>query len=154
MRKQELDTPYVIIDLDKTERNIAAMQEVADKSGIGLRPHGKTHKLPPIGRMQIEAGAVGLTVAKLGEAEVMADAGIRDILIAYPIVGEAKLARLVRLAQRADVTVALDSLDVAAPMSRAAEAAGVSIGVVVELDSGFGRVGLSRSFPGCACAAC
>lgn len=142
MRKQELDTPYVIIDLDKTEQNIAAMQAIADQAGIGLRPHGKTHKLPQVGRMQVEAGAVGLTVAKLGEAEVMAAAGIRDILIAYPIVGEAKLARLVRLAEQADVTVALDSLDVAAPMSRAAEAAGVSLGVVVELDCGFGRVGL------------
>ena len=100
-RFPELDTPSLVIHLDAMERNIAEMAQVARAAGVHLRPHTKTHKCPEIAAMQIAAGARGITVAKLGEAEVMADAGIDDILIAYPIVGEAKLRRLRAVMERA-----------------------------------------------------
>ena len=86
------DTPEIVIDLDTVRANIRRAAELADGAGVTLRPHTKTHKLPEIARLQLEAGAVGVQVAKLGEAEVMADAGIDDILVGYPIVGEQKLA--------------------------------------------------------------
>ncbi|MDP9302199.1 MAG: alanine racemase, partial [Actinomycetota bacterium] len=90
----ELDTPSLVVDLDTLERNIDRMSDVARAAGVRLRPHTKTHKSPEIARMQVDAGATGLTVAKLGEAEVMADAGFDDVLIAFPLVGERKLERL------------------------------------------------------------
>ena len=90
----ELDTPSLLIDLDVLERNVASMAEIAAKASVRLRPHTKTHRSTAIARMQLEAGSAGITVAKLGEAEVMVHAGIDDVLVAYPIVGEAKLARL------------------------------------------------------------
>ena len=86
-RDDQIDTPSLIVDLDVVEHNVLEMAEVARRSGVALRPHVKTHKAPEIARMQIDAGARGIAVAKLGEAEVMADAGMDDILIAYPIVG-------------------------------------------------------------------
>ncbi len=141
---ENLDTPYVLIDLEKVERNINRLQRIAERNGVGVRPHSKTHKLPEIARMQLGAGAIGQTAAKLGEAEAMADAGVRDILVAYPIVGVQKLQRLVQLAQRAEVTVAVDSLAVAAGISRAAsEVAGLTIGLAIEIDCGFRRVGVA-----------
>ena len=87
----ELDTPALLIDLDIMESNIWGMAQLASAAGVKLRPHTKTHKCPQIARRQVEAGATGITVAKLGEAEVMADAGFDDILIAYPLWGEPKL---------------------------------------------------------------
>ena len=98
-----LDTPSLVIDLDTLERNIAEMAAVARAAGVRLRPHTKTHKSPEIARMQVDAGATGITVAKLGEAEVMADAGLDDLLIAFPLVGERKLERLRELLERAQV---------------------------------------------------
>ena len=92
----ELDTPALLVDLDVLEANLAEMAAVAGRAGVRLRPHTKTHKSPEIARMQVEAGAAGITCAKLGEAEVMADAGLDDLLIAYPLVGEGKLRRLRR----------------------------------------------------------
>jgi len=147
MVKGQLDTPYVLVDLDKVEHNIASMQAVANRYGVRLRPHAKTHKTPELAHMQIAAGAIGITVAKLGEAEVMAAAGINDIMIAYPIVGEAKLARLVALARTAKLTVAVDSCEAAAALSRALAPSGATIDALVELDCGFGRVGVSRGEP-------
>ncbi|TMV49142.1 hypothetical protein FE783_15885 [Paenibacillus mesophilus] len=147
MDKGQLDTPFVLVDLDKTEQNIAAYQAVADRCGVKLRPHAKTHKIPQLARMQIAAGAVGVTVAKVGEAEVMADAGIPDIMVAYPVVGEAKLARLARLAQKSRITVAVDSEEAAIPLAEAMTAAGASVDVLIELDCGFGRVGLQPGEP-------
>nr|MDQ6907935.1 alanine racemase [Chloroflexota bacterium] len=90
----ELDTPSVIVDLDVLERNIAEMAAVATAEGVQLRPHIKTHKSPQIARMQRDAGAVGITCAKLGEAEAMADGGMTDIFICYPLVTEQKARRL------------------------------------------------------------
>ena len=96
-----LDTPEIVVDLDVVRANIDRAAATARELGVVVRPHTKTHKLPQIAQMQLEAGAVGVQVAKLGEAEVMADAGIGDILVGYPIVGEQKLSRLADLAERA-----------------------------------------------------
>lgn len=146
-RAEQLDTPFVIIDLDKVDHNAARMQRVATDNGITLRPHAKTHKMPQIARLQIEAGAVGVTVAKLGEAEVMIAAGITDILIAYPIVGEQKLKRLVDMARQANIMVAVDSVETARGISEAVSAAGAVVGLLVEIDCGFGRVGVRPGIP-------
>src|SRR2546430_14543374 len=100
MRTSEIDTPAVLIDADILERNIRRAAEQCGKHRIALRPHIKTHKMPPLAWMQVKAGAVGLTVAKLGEAEVMADAGIADLMGAFPVGGSAKLRRLGSLAER------------------------------------------------------
>ena len=90
---EDLETPAVLVDLDVVERNIAAMAERARRHGVRLRPHAKTHKIPEIARMQLAAGAAGISLAKVGEAEVFADAGFEDIFLAYPVVGEAKAMR-------------------------------------------------------------
>jgi D-serine deaminase-like pyridoxal phosphate-dependent protein len=143
MRTSEVETPGVLIDLDILERNIRRAAEQCGRHGIALRPHIKTHKMPPLAQRQVEAGAVGVTVAKLGEAEVMADAGLQDLLLAYPIVGSAKLRRLASLAERTRLTVALDSFEVAEGMDRAAHDAGREIGILVEVDTGVGRCGVA-----------
>lgn len=118
------------------------MAAIAAENGVALRPHAKTHKMPEVARLQLAAGSPGITVAKLGEAEVMAAAGIRDIFIAYPIVGAAKLARLCDLAGENEIRVAADSWPVLEGMSQAAAARGMRIKVRLEVDSGFGRCGL------------
>ena len=136
------DTPEIVIDLDVVRANIDRAAAAARAAGVTVRPHVKTHKLPRIAQLQVEAGAVGIQVAKLGEAEVMADAGIRDILVGYPIVGEAKLARLADLAGRVAISVTLDADEVAAGISRVAAARGLTIRALVELDTGMHRLGL------------
>src|ERR671917_377124 len=93
-------TPYVLIDGPKMERNVRKMAGVALENGVALRPHVKTHKIPSIAREQLEAGASGITVAKVSEAEVMADGGVGDIFIAYPLVTETKIRRATRLAKK------------------------------------------------------
>lgn len=147
MNKQDLDTPFVIIDLDKVDRNIANMQKVASDAGIALRPHAKTHKMPQIALMQVQAGALGVTVAKLGEAEVMMKAGIKDILIAYPIIGKQKLERLIQLSRQTKVTIAVDSYESACGIARAASDANTQMDILIEMDCGFGRVGLPPGIP-------
>src|SRR6185369_9724874 len=104
------DTPRIVVDRRILAANVSRMAGLAAAADVALRPHTKTHKMPQIARMAADAGAVGIQVAKLGEAQVMADAGFDDILVAYPIVGETKLRRLVDLARRVRVTVSLDSL--------------------------------------------
>src|SRR5690606_40996130 len=101
----DLETPCVVIDLTKTEANLARVQAHATANGYALRPHIKTHKLPRLAARQIELGAVGITAQKLGEAEVMADAGLTDIFVPYNIVGAAKLARLAALNDRIALSV-------------------------------------------------
>src|SRR5919106_1136146 len=113
----EIDTPALVVDLAVMEGNITRMAAEARRRGLRLRPHTKTHKSPWIARRQLEAGAGGITVAKLGEADVMLEAGITDILIAYPIVGAQKLERLAALAAAADVKVSLDSVEAAEGVS-------------------------------------
>jgi len=144
MRVQDLETPAVLIDLDVMERNLARMAEYCRQHGLALRPHTKTHKIPELAHRQIKSGASGITVAKLGEAEVMVQAGLTDILIAYPIVGREKAARLAALAERASLMVSLDSEEAARDISRSAQERGVRVGVLVELDVGFRRCGLQR----------
>jgi D-serine deaminase-like pyridoxal phosphate-dependent protein len=124
------------------ERNIIRMGDFGHTVGVRLRPHVKTHKIPALAHMQIRAGAVGVTVAKLGEAEVMVDAGITDVLVCYPIVGADKLLRLAHLARRAKIGVALDSFEVADGLARTAREHGVRFDVLVEIDSGLNRCGL------------
>jgi D-serine deaminase-like pyridoxal phosphate-dependent protein len=142
MNTRDLDTPFVLIDMDKVERNLSVMQKIASSAGISLRPHIKTHKIPALAHKQIQAGAIGITVAKLGEAEVMVAAGITNILIAYPIVGEQKLSRLIALVKKAQITAAVDSYEVAEGIAGAAVRSGVIVDVVIEMDCGFGRVGV------------
>ena len=103
------DTPEIVVDLDVVRANVERIAAQAAEAGVSLRPHTKTHKLPQIARIQLDAGAAGVQVAKLGEAEVMADAGVDDILVGYPIVGERKLQRLADLAERATISVTVDS---------------------------------------------
>src|ERR1051325_8983070 len=109
MHIDDIDTPFVAIDLDVVENNIRVTQAYCDQHGIGCRPHIKTHKLPAIAHKQVAAGATGITCQKLGEAEVMAAAGIGDIFIAYNLMGAAKLERLMRLTRQATMSVAADS---------------------------------------------
>ncbi len=138
----ELDTPCLVVDLDRAERNVKRIQAVADAAGIRLRPHTKTHKSVYFARMQTRAGATGITCAKLGEAEVMADAGFDDILIAYPLIGERKMARLEALARKVRrVIVSLDSYEVAQALSAVGQRLGRPLEVYVEVDTGLRRVG-------------
>ena len=146
MRAADIDTPALLVDLDVMERNLRRVADYTWRHGIRLRPHTKTHKSPRIGRRQLDLGAAGLTVAKVGEAEVMLDAAPTDLLVAYPVIGRAKLERLMVIARRTRVTVSLDSLFAAQQLSEAAQAAGAGmakIGVLAETDVGLGRVGVS-----------
>jgi D-serine deaminase-like pyridoxal phosphate-dependent protein len=137
----ELETPALVIDLDVLEANLAEMAAVAARAGVGLRPHTKTHKSPEIARLQLAAGAAGITCAKLGEAEVMADAGLDDLLVAYPLVGQDKLRRLGGLLERARVRVSLDSVEVAEGLGRLGGQLGRPVEVLVEVDTGLHRLG-------------
>ncbi|HUD99143.1 MAG TPA: alanine racemase [Bryobacteraceae bacterium] len=143
MRVADIDTPALLVDLDVMEHNLRRVADYTQQHGLRLRPHTKTHKSPRIGRRQLDLGAAGLTVAKVGEAEVMLDAAPPDMLVAYPVIGRAKLERLIAVARRARVTVSLDSLYAAEQLSEAAHAAGVAVGVLAETDVGLGRVGVS-----------
>lgn len=141
--KAALDTPCLLLDLDRVERNIARMAEIASVAGVSLRPHAKSHKLVPVAYMQVAAGAAGLTVAKISEAEVFVDAGIEDIFVAFPIWGERKWERICALARRARVTVSVDSAAALEGLSKAADANGVELLVRLEVDTGFERCGLA-----------
>jgi D-serine deaminase-like pyridoxal phosphate-dependent protein len=143
----ELETPALLIDLDALEANLTEMAAVAARAGVGLRPHTKTHKSPEIARMQVAAGAAGITCAKLGEAEVMADAGLDDLLIAFPLVGEDKLRRLGELLERARVRVSLDSVEVAEGLGRVGARRGRDVEVLVEVDTGLHRLGRPPGAP-------
>lgn len=142
MNLHDLDTPALIVDLDRLERNIARMAAIAREGGKRLRPHTKTHKTPEVARMQIEAGARGLTVAKLGEAEVMVEAGFDDLLIANQLVGAPKIERLLSLLRRARVTIGVDSLEVAEPIGEAAARRGLRVPISIEVDTGLDRAGV------------
>ena len=142
MRIDELDTPVPVVDLDIVEHNLAKMQAYCDSHGLSLRPHIKTHKIPAFAHRQVELGAKGITCQKLGEAEVMIDAGLDDILISYPLVGPAKADRLASLSRRARLRVAVDSSLAADTVAAAARASNTPIGVLVEFDSGNARTGV------------
>ena len=143
MHYTELDTPALALDLDVLEKNISDLQRECDRLEINLRVHTKNHKTPEIARLQVAAGAKGIVTQKLGEAEVMVEGGLDDILIPYNIVGKAKLARLTSLvlSGQSTITVAADSSATVTGLSQAAAAAGCTIRVIVEMDTGSGRVG-------------
>ncbi len=139
---RELETPVVLVDLDKAEANLKKAQDAADKAGIKLRPHIKTHKLPRFAKRQVELGAVGITVQKLGEAEVMADAGLDDLLLTFNIVGVKKRARLKALHDRVTIRVAADSTETVIGLAETFADASHPLGVLVECDTGMGRCGV------------
>jgi D-serine deaminase-like pyridoxal phosphate-dependent protein len=148
-----LDTPALLVDLDILEANIARIAGTCAAHGVAWRPHVKVHKTPEIARLQLAAGAAGITCAKLGEAEAMADAGFRDILIANQIVGPLKVGRLMRLLDRAAPIVAVDGLANVAELGRAAAGRGSPLGVVIEVNLGMNRAGVEPGAPVAALAA-
>ena len=147
MFKQDIDTPALFVDLDLVERTIAEMAAFFRGHGVGWRPHSKGQKVPEIAHMEIAAGALGITCAKLGEAEVMAEAGIRDILVANQVVGRQKAERLASLLDRADVVVAVDSIENGEELSAAAHARGKRLRIIVEVDNGMQRAGVAPGEP-------
>jgi D-serine deaminase-like pyridoxal phosphate-dependent protein len=145
--KDELDTPALLIDLDLFEANVGQAVELCREHGVGWRPHAKCHKSPDIGRRLIEAGAIGLTCAKLGEAEMFAAAGIPDLLIANFLAGPRKVERLVELRRKADPIICLDHIDQAIPISGAMESAGQRLRAILEIDIGLERAGVAPGRP-------
>ncbi|MCX2727547.1 alanine racemase [Thermomicrobium sp. 4228-Ro] len=146
--RDQLDTPCLVVDLDLLRRNIEEMSTYARSRGLALRPHLKTHKTAEIAALQQQAGAVGFTCAKLGEVEALADTGVLDdVLVAYQIVGAPKIGRLLSLLDRVRLTVAVDSIAVAEPLSQAVATAGRQLDVVIEIDTGLGRAGVAPGEP-------
>jgi D-serine deaminase-like pyridoxal phosphate-dependent protein len=130
MEALDLDTPALYVDLDALERNIARMQDACRQWGVGLRPHTKTHKIAAIAEMQLQAGAIGITVAKVGEAEVLPGP---DVLVAYPVLKD-KVARVRAIGETRRIAVAVDSVDAARNLS--------GVRALVEIDVGVGRAGV------------
>jgi D-serine deaminase-like pyridoxal phosphate-dependent protein len=149
---QELDTPCMVIDEAALHQNIAEMAAWAKSIGVAMRPHIKTHKTPEIAKLQLAAGAIGITCAKLGEAEVMAGAGIEDILIGHEIVGAPKIRRLLALMERARVIVGVDSHEGAEALSAAMASAERTLDVYIEVDTGHRRAGVPAGEPACRLA--
>jgi D-serine deaminase-like pyridoxal phosphate-dependent protein len=149
LRLFELSTPVVLIDRSRVLANIRGMQDLASSRSVRLRPHVKTHKCPVIAGWQLEAGAVGICCAKVGEAEVFAEAGVEDIRLAYPV-SPANAARVCRLQDRACLSVVVDHLAVAEEWSRIMVAAGRRLDVLVKVDVGFHRCGIDAALPGSA----
>lgn len=139
----QIDTPALIVDLDTLDQNMALMAAATRERGVGWRPHAKAHKSPAIAHRELAAGAIGITCAKLGEAEVFAAAGIRDILIANQIVGPIKARRLAALTTYCDVIVAVDNIGNARELDRAAAEFGSRPRVLMEVDSGMQRAGIA-----------
>jgi D-serine deaminase-like pyridoxal phosphate-dependent protein len=141
----EIDTPALLLDLDAFEHNLRHMASFFADKPTSLRPHAKTHKCPEIAHRQLQAGAIGITCAKLGEAEVMVDAGVQDVLIANEVVGPIKVQRLAALSDRANIMVAVDNPANVAALSKACQDSQTTLRVLVEVDVGMGRCGVQRS---------
>jgi D-serine deaminase-like pyridoxal phosphate-dependent protein len=141
MHLSDLPTPQVLIDHTRAMNNVARVQALASAAGVRLRPHAKTHKSPVVARWQLDAGAVGICCAKIGEAEVFVDAGIHDIRLPYPV-NPANAARLLALMDRASISIIVDHLDVARGWSEAMRRAGRTLDVLVKVDVGFHRCGI------------
>jgi D-serine deaminase-like pyridoxal phosphate-dependent protein len=142
MHIDELETPVPVVDIDRMEANITRLQTYLDEHKIANRPHIKTHKIPAIAKMQMDAGAIGITCQKVSEAEVMANAGFNDIFLPYNIIGDAKLKRLMALAARINISVTADSGFTARGLSNAAMLADLNLTVLIESDTGGGRCGV------------
>lgn len=137
-----VETPYLLIDEQKMLNNIHRMANIASQHRVSLRPHVKTHKMPEIAKLQLAAGAIGITVAKVSEAEVMHAHGIRDIFIAYPLVVDSKIERALRLAKEIQLTVAVDSLVGARKLAEVAMRLQQTLDVRLEVDTGLRRTGV------------
>jgi D-serine deaminase-like pyridoxal phosphate-dependent protein len=145
--KTQLDTPALLVDLAQLERNIQLMADKAKAARVNLRPHAKAHKTNEIARRQVAQGAIGVAAAKIGEAEAMAQGGIRDIMITTPIIGAQKLDRVSRLAGEINLSLVLDSYEVATALSQMAQAAELELNVLVEVDTGLRRCGTEPGAP-------
>lgn len=145
---EAIATPALVIDLDAMERNLQRLAGFARQRGLRLRPHAKTHKSAAIARRQIEAGAVGVCVQKLSEAEALAEAGIGDIFISNEVIAADKLARLAQLARRVKLALAVDSALGIERLAAALRAAGSGVEVFVEIDVGQGRCGVAPAAAG------
>ena len=141
-RLEDLETPVPVIDIDVVERNLRRWQDRCDKAGFANRPHIKTHKLVPLAKAQIDMGAKGITVQKLGEAEVMAEAGITDMLLTFNVIGRHKLERLSNLMRRTAIKLVADNEAVLEGLAHAAREAGRDLTVMVECDTGAARNGV------------
>ena len=139
----DIPTPAAVVDRAVLRENVLAMQTLMDRAGIDLRPHAKTHKCVEVARLQLEAGARGLTVGTVGEAEVFADAGVEDIFVAYPVYADASRAKRLRhLHERVRLAVGVDSEEGIAALARAMRGAATPFEVVIEVDSGGHRTGV------------
>jgi D-serine deaminase-like pyridoxal phosphate-dependent protein len=147
---RELDTPVLLLDLNAFRRNIQRMADFFADRPTALRPHAKTHKSPQVAQHQLAAGAIGITCAKVSEAEVMAASGIEDLLIANQVTGAIKVDRLTDLARRCDLMVAVDDAANVAQLSEACVAKGVQLRVLVEVDIGMNRCGVAPGAPALA----
>ncbi len=152
MRVEDLDTPCLLLDLDAMERNLDVMARAFAGTGVRLRPHAKTHKTPRLALMQLERGAIGVCCAKLGEAEVMAAGGVPDILVTSELIGTPKIRRLLGLARQTRVTTVVDALEPAEQISAAAEAAGLRLRCLLDIDVGTNRTGIAPGEPALALA--
>jgi D-threonine aldolase len=142
MHKHDVDTPALLLDLDKVRQNVATMAGMLEGTGVRLRPHFKTPKCPQVAKLQLEAGAIGVTVAKLGEAEVLADAGLGPVLMANQVVGSKKVDRLMALLARGvDITVAVESEFNVRELADGAHRSGQHPAAVIEVDAGMHRCG-------------
>ncbi|HVR29109.1 MAG TPA: alanine racemase, partial [Thermoanaerobaculia bacterium] len=144
----EVPTPALLVDAAALERNLQRMAAHARAKDIALRPHTKTHKCPLLAKRQIEHGAIGVCAAKVSEAEVMVDAGIEAVLVTSPVVTRDKIARVVELARRSPkAQIVVDNARGARVLSEAAEAAGIVVGVLIDLDPGIRRTGVAPGAP-------
>jgi D-serine deaminase-like pyridoxal phosphate-dependent protein len=139
----DLETPVVVVDLDVVDRNVRGMAACAKESGARLRPHAKTHKIPELARRQLAAGAVGISLAKVGEAEVFAGAGFDDVFLAYPVIGPEKARRLLALSDRMRLAIGADCVEGAASVGVIFGAARCRIDVLLKVDCGYHRVGVA-----------
>ena len=140
-----LSTPALVVDLDLFEANVAAMEALLQGSGKTVRPHVKTHRTPELARRQLGGSVVGITCATVGEAEAMVEAGFDDVLIANEVVGPGKIARLVSLARRASIAVAVDDPEPAAALSQEAVRVGVTVGILIDVDILLHRCGVASA---------
>lgn len=145
--KWNLPTPAVVIDLNIAARNVRKMADDARANGLRHRPHIKTHRCSELAKLQISEGCCGVTAAKLGEAEVMADAGIRDIFVAYCVIGADKIARLLELSHRCRICTAVNSVEGARALSEAFASRGEKLNVLIEVDGGLNRGGVKPGAP-------
>ncbi len=152
MKLEELDTPVLLVDRDALERNLKRMQEITAAAGVSYRPHAKAHKSPDIAKLQFAHGATGICCAKLGEAEVLCEEGIQNILITTPVIGLSKLARLAQLASRTAVAVVADDAQNLREMGMIGQTTGVALDVVIEVNVGQNRCGVEPGEPALALA--